>query len=110
MHFTENNAIELPVPILRKHGIILLEVYWYYTANGVASSSPSSLISIHLALALFSRLEKFFQHRNVINTLFSDLLFVIVSSFLFYRRENACRDVDNFILSPIRRDDYFYNK
>jgi len=85
MHFTENNAIELPVPILRKHGIILLEVYWYYTANVVASSSHRLLFQ-YLALALFSRLEKCFQHKNVINTLLSDFRYCKFVSVLSPRK------------------------
>lgn len=40
MHPVESNAIEFSVPLLRKHGIILLEAITLRSTNGVTSSSP----------------------------------------------------------------------
>lgn len=40
MHSVESNAIEFSVPLLRKHGIILLEAITLHSTNGVTSSSP----------------------------------------------------------------------
>lgn len=95
MHRAESNAIELPVPILRKHGITLLEGVTPRSANGAAPSSfsspsfssslSSSLISMHPERSPFSRLKR----RRRRWGLLSDLFFVTISSFLFHRRANA---------------------